>query len=323
MNDFLDFAQRLLDIVRTAWIENCEREGGIAGTDESDRQFLLGYVHAFRRFRAIKRLAEDEQPSPEAVMVLIRSLVSVTHRALYLVSSADPDVREERRKRFFLLGVREELTYLEGIADEVPAVRPTLELARESVRLREEVFKKAGWSLARPIFPTDEQIAKELGLPAHYAEVYRPGSSDTHYSVFSAAGGFADLEGETPTIALLGDDVNELMQPMLRAIVVYAEFLIAAEKVVELGVGPQVEELRPTFARVVERAKAELEAADAATTAEEQFQPPFRRARLAPRAGLQPQNRRPRALGAAVGSNQAEMTGEGRLAQACRREGDH
>jgi hypothetical protein len=258
VNDFLDFAQRLLDIVHTAWVEHSEREGAITGTDESDRQLLLAYVHAYRRFRAIKRLAEDEHPSPEAVMVLTRSLVSVTHRALYLVSSDDSDVREERRKRFFLLGVREELTYLEGIVDEVPAVRPMLELARESVRLREEEFKAAGWSLDRPIFPTDEQIARELGFPAHYAEVYRPGSSDMHYSVFSAAGGFADLEGETPTIALLGDDPNELMQPMLRAIVVYAEFLIAAEKVVGLGVGSQVEELRPTLARVVELAKAEL-----------------------------------------------------------------
>jgi Family of unknown function (DUF5677) len=258
MDDFLEFAQRLLDIVRTAWVEHSEREGGIAHTDESDRQLILAYVHAYRRFRAIKRLAEDDQPSPEAVMVLTRSLVSLTHRALYLVASDDPDIREERRKRFLLLGVREELTYLEAIADEVPTVRPTLELARESVRLRKEFFKKAGWSLARPIFPTDEQLATELGFPAHYDEVYRPGSGDTHYSPFSAAGGFADLEGETPTIALTGHNTAVLLQALLRAIVVYAEFLIAAEKVVRLGVGPKVEELRPTLAQAIERARAEL-----------------------------------------------------------------
>jgi len=82
MREFLDFAQRLLDIVRTAWVEHSEREGGIAHTDESDRQLILAYVHAYRRFRAIKRLAEDDQPSPEAVNVLTRSLVSLTHRAL-------------------------------------------------------------------------------------------------------------------------------------------------------------------------------------------------------------------------------------------------
>lgn len=178
MQDFLDFAQRLLDIVQSAWIEHSKAEGEIAGEDESDRQLLLGYVQAFRRFRAIKRLAEDEQPSPEAVMVLTRSLVSVTHRSLYLVSSGDPDVGEERRKRFFLLGVCEERTYLERIVDEVPSVRPVLELARWSVKRREEVFKEAGWSLARPIFPTDEEIAKELDFPAHYDEVYRSGSSE-------------------------------------------------------------------------------------------------------------------------------------------------
>jgi hypothetical protein len=153
LKDFLDFAQRLLDIVRTAWVENSEREGGIEHRDESDRQLVLGYVHAYRRFRAIKRLAEDEQPSPEAIMVLTRSLVSLTHRSLYLVASDDPEVREERRKRFYLLGVREAVAYLEGIVDQVPSLRPMLELARERVRLREEVFKEAGWSLARPIFP--------------------------------------------------------------------------------------------------------------------------------------------------------------------------
>jgi hypothetical protein len=261
MNDFLDFARRLLDIVRTAWIEHSEREGGIDHADESDGQLILAYVHAFRRFRAIKQLAEDEQPSPEAVMVLTRSLVSLTHRALYLVSSDDPGEREERRKRFFLLGVREHVIYLEGIVDQVPAVRPMLELARESVRLREEVFKEAGWSLGRPVFPTDEQLARELGFPAHYDEVYRSGSSDMHYSSFSAAGGFANLEGPAPTVALYGHDSGELLQALLRGIVVYAEFLIAAEKVVGLGVGPQVEKLRPTLAQAVERVKAELESA--------------------------------------------------------------
>jgi hypothetical protein len=239
MNEFLDFAQRLLETVRSAWIEHSEREGGIDHTDESDRQLLLAYVQAHRRFRAIKRLAEDEQPSPEAVMVLTRSLVSLTHRALYLVSSDDPDVRDERRKRFFLLGVREELTYLQGIVDEVPAVRPTLELVRESVRLREESFEEAGWSLARPIFPTDEQLAAELGFPAHYDEVYRSGSGDTHYSPFSAAGGFADIKGATPTIALSGHNIAELQQALLRAIVVYAEFLSRQRRSWDWGSDPK------------------------------------------------------------------------------------
>jgi hypothetical protein len=112
----------------------------------------------------------------------------------------------------------------------------------------------------------EELRRRELGFPAHYNEVYRSGSGDTHYSSFSAAGGFADLEGPTPTIALYGHTVGELQQALLRAIVVYAEFLIAAEKVLGLGVRAQIEELRPTLARAVERAKAELDAADAATT---------------------------------------------------------
>jgi hypothetical protein len=73
LKDFLDFAQRLLEIVRTAWIEHSKRERGMEHRDESDRQLILGYVHAHRRFRAIKRLAEDEQPSPEAINVLTRS----------------------------------------------------------------------------------------------------------------------------------------------------------------------------------------------------------------------------------------------------------
>jgi Family of unknown function (DUF5677) len=184
MNELLDFAQRLLDIVRTAWVEHSDRVGGIAHTDESDRQLILAYVHAYRRFRAIKRLAEDDQPSPEAVMVLTRSLVSLTHRTLYLVSSNDPEIREERQKRFFLLSVREQKTYLEGIVDKAPDVRASLELARESVRLREEEFQRRGWSLTRPVFPKDEVLASELSFPDHYDEVYRSGSGDTHSRLF-------------------------------------------------------------------------------------------------------------------------------------------
>jgi hypothetical protein len=41
MQDFLDFAQRLLETVQSAWAENCEAEGGIVGDDECDRQLLL------------------------------------------------------------------------------------------------------------------------------------------------------------------------------------------------------------------------------------------------------------------------------------------
>jgi hypothetical protein len=97
-------------------------------------------------------------------------------------------------------------------------------------------------------------------VPLAVLEAYRSGSGDTHYSAFSAAGGFADLTREIPTIALYGHNVGELQQALLRAIVVYAEFLMAAEKIVQLGVGRQVEELRPTLAQTVERAKAELAA---------------------------------------------------------------
>jgi len=258
MNDLLEFAQRLLDIVHDAWTEHSRQEGGIEGRDESDRQLLLAYVHAYRRFRTIKRLAEDEQPSPEAVNVLTRSLISLTHRALYLVASDDPRVREERRQRFLLLSAREERTYLRGIVDKAPAVNPALELAEESVQRREELFRDAGWSLDKPIFPTDERLAREVGLPDLYLEAYRSGSGDTHYSAFSAADGFADLTKEIPTIALYGYNVGELHQALVRAIVVYAEFLIAAEKIVQLGVGRQVDELRPTLAQIVEQAKAEV-----------------------------------------------------------------
>jgi hypothetical protein len=156
-------------------------------------------------------------------------------------------------------------TYLEGIVDKAPDVRPNLEFARESVRLREEEFQRKGWSLARPVFPNDEVLAKKLSFPDHHDEVYGSGSGDTHYSAFSAAGGFADLEGATPTIALTGHNALELRQALLRAIVVYAEFLIAAEKVVGLEVGPVVEKLRPIMAKAVQSVKAELSAADAAT----------------------------------------------------------
>jgi Family of unknown function (DUF5677) len=260
MQDFLDIAQRFLDIVERAWFEHVKTEGGIEGNDESDRQLLLGYVQAFRRFRAITRLAEDERPSTEAVMVLTRSLVSVTHRSLYLVASDDPDERGERLQRFLLLSGREERAHLEAIISEVPSLRPLLELARESVQRREELFKEEGWSLTKPIFPLDEQIAKELGFAAHYDEVYRSGSGHVHFSAFSAADGFAELkEGVSPTVALSGHDLSDLRQAMISAIVVYADFLLAAEKVVGLGVGPKIEELRPALAEAVRLAKAEVD----------------------------------------------------------------
>jgi hypothetical protein len=66
-------------------------------------------------------------------------------------------------------------------------------------------------------------------------------------------------EGEQqPIVALYGHDVNELRQAMISAIVVYADFLIEAERVVGLDVGPKIEAMRPTLAAPVAEAKAEL-----------------------------------------------------------------
>jgi hypothetical protein len=114
-------------------------------------------------------------------MVLTRSLVSLTHRSLYLGASQDPGEHYERHQ----LTAHEERKHLEAIINEVPSLAPTLDLVRKAIAAREQIFDNEAWSL-RPIFPTDEQVARELGLAAHYDEVYRSGSGHMHFTAISA-----------------------------------------------------------------------------------------------------------------------------------------
>lgn len=257
MRDFLAICQRLHDIVFDAWQERCEsNESEIVGDDECDRLLALGYVQAFRRYRAIKVIAEDEYPSTEAMMVLVRSLVSVTHRSLYLIHTDDPVERRELQVRYSLLSYNEERKRLAAAVKEVPAWQPALDHVTAMIERLEAALKATGKS-TRPVFPTDEEIAKRLGLSGHYDDPYRAGSSDMHHTMFSAFGGFAHVESRNPPVALVSYTAADMQQTLLRAIVVYADFVTRADKVVKLGINADVLALEPKIRSAIDNLNAE------------------------------------------------------------------
>lgn len=258
MQDFLAIVGQLHDIVLDGWTERCETDAFVTGSDESDTQLTLGYVQAFRRLRAIKLVAEDEHPSTEAVMVLVRSLVSVAHRSLYLVDSDDPAERSERLVRFMLLSYREEKKRLAATIKDRPHERVALDTVNTHIAQMEHALTLVGKSIENPIFPQDETLAHRLQLKAHYADAYRAGSGDMHHTLFSALGGYASLTQPNPPVALLSFDLHDLRMALLRTIVVYADFVTRAEKVVKLGINEKVLALEPSIRAAIAEANSEV-----------------------------------------------------------------
>jgi hypothetical protein len=262
MNPYLKVACRLRDEAEQAWNERVTSAGELRVRDDCDRWLLLGWVVGFRRFRSIVREAEDPFPSAESMMVLNRSLVSLAHRTLYLVQSDDPRERHERLLRWMLVSYLQQRKFIQALLNSGDErFRPMLDPIERAVDALTTELNTAGvtWTDERQIFPTDERIAQLLKLTPHYEDVYRDGSGDMHYTVFSALSGYAVLEGPTPPVSLYGDDDprGEVSHATGRAVIVYGDFVSKADKVVELGMKQKVTELIPLMEHAVKEANAE------------------------------------------------------------------
>jgi hypothetical protein len=226
-----EIADKLIALVEERWAKR-EPEG-IAVRDVNDVFLLLGYTRAFRCFRSIRDLAADGRQ--DDAFVLLRSLVSVVLRSLYVAASDDADERELRQR---LLGYEEiesdEKRIRLGGAG--PGEASRLPELQQMLTASKQWFKATG---KRPAVPSEADVAAALGVPALYQVAYRIASKSTHHSLIAMLNSFGgDFDGTKMIrpVPLHKKEPELAEQALIWAIITYAEFLERAEPVLKLGV---------------------------------------------------------------------------------------
>lgn len=217
-----EIATDLLALVEQGWAER--EAAGIAVDDLNDVYLLLGYTRAFRCFETIRDLAVDGRN--DDALVLVRSLISIVLRSLYVIASDQPEEHELRRRR-----VAHEELQLEEKRLRLGGAAPGE--ARRLPEVRELLQESGRWfdgHEASSTIPNESDVADALGLSSLYRIVYRVASQTAHHSLHAPV----PLRKPTP-------ELTESV--LLWAIASYAELLERAEPTVQLGLAEPVREL--------------------------------------------------------------------------------
>lgn len=226
-----EIADKLVALVEERWAKR-EAEG-ITVRDVNDVFLLLGYTRAFRCFCSIRDLAADGRH--DDALVLVRSLVSVVLRSLYVVASDDADERELRQRRLGYEEIESEEKRIRlggagpGEASRLPELQQMLAASRQW-------FAGTGKS---PAAPSEADVAAALGVPALYQVAYRIASKSTHHSLIAmldSFGGEFDGTKLIRPVPLHKKEPELAEQALIWAIITYAELLERADPVLKLGV---------------------------------------------------------------------------------------
>jgi hypothetical protein len=184
------------------------------------------YVRAYRRFSAITQLARVG--AGDEVAILTRSLVSILARATWLDSPGDLSKRRERWRSYKRQSLKDSISILEDGARFGMPVEP-----REIEDLKTELatYDADG-------FPKDRQLLESLKLDVFYHRVYRHSSDFVHFAL-----GVAVNELDAAEVDLARGDPQVVIDGLMFAILVYGQFLDAAERSVQHGLGAQIEAL--------------------------------------------------------------------------------
>lgn len=208
--------------------------GGTRG-DTGGLTMFGAYLHGFRRFVAIRRLAGAGEGA-EAI-ILTRSLLSILARAAYVDDPTDRDERRRRWERYQVTNLRDRIRQIDDLAD------AGFEIDSDTTELRAELGELEGKGVA-PL-PNDHDLLKGLNLTPFYVRLYRPGSEHVHFSLRIAVD---ELRGAENVTLEHGD--RDLADEALRlAILTYGVLLRHSEKTVQHGLS----------ASALERTKAVLQ----------------------------------------------------------------
>lgn len=221
--------------------ESLPGDGGVLTRDVNDEYLCAAYGRAFRCFTSIRELARRQEA--DDALVLLRTLLSIGMKSLYLALPDDAAERRLRHRSSGLKSLRAQVT----AADEQE--RAGFDLGDADVESVQNMVR-ALEAEELPPYPTEEQVARAVGFGPFYPRVYRPTSSVVHYELWSALDGYVLVDGQRQ-VALEMPDEERADEALELACIVYGAFLDKSESVVRHG--------------VTEKVKARLDAYIAAT----------------------------------------------------------
>lgn len=219
----VELADVILELVRTTDV------GGQKG-DTAALAMFGTYLQAYRRLKTIRDVAAAE--AGQEAFILARSLLSMAARAIWVDLPVEGDERQRRFERWKLHELQDEIEDAEGLGDLGVDVGDVLDDLRDQLALiREDT----------PI-PGDRRLLEELQLGVQYQRLYRPGSGFVHFRLRHAIDEVREASQASSIVLFERSEPELASQALWLSILTYAVFLHAAEKTVQHGLGPIVQE---------------------------------------------------------------------------------
>jgi Family of unknown function (DUF5677) len=200
--------------------------------DVNDAFLRVAYGRAYPCLRSIRELAGRGEA--DDAMILVRSLLSIVARSLYLVAPEEATERERRFDSARRSWAEQALSALDALT--AAGFEPADD--RDRIARIATATKERGV----PTLPNDRELLDALGLGAFYARVYKLASDVAHYSIGSALDGFLvdglpdRLSGGGGRVALDIRDDKRAEEALALAAIIYGEFLERCEALIPHGV---------------------------------------------------------------------------------------
>jgi len=225
LEDALSLANAILGLVEEA----AQSSPGVPTRDRCDVILLAAYGRAYRCFRSIREIAARGEA--DDAMVLVRALLGLMLRAVYIVQPDAPEERERRLAQWIGKSRRDQRAMLQ----ELKALG--YEFTDDDLRKADELAADKAWA---GTLPGDKRLAEELELTQFYSHVYRSASDATHYGIFTMLEGFEtppqSVSGEGASVSLDKVDRSRAADSLMLGITVYGAFLENTDSVVGHGV---------------------------------------------------------------------------------------
>lgn len=232
LEDALSLANAILGLVEEA----AESSPGVPTRDRCDVILLAAYGRAYRCFRSMREVAARGEA--DDAMVLVRALLGLMLRAVYIVQADAPEERERRLAQWIGKSRRDQRAMLQ----ELKALG--YEFTDDDLRKADALVADKAWA---GTLPGDKSLAAELGLSQFYSHVYRSASDAAHYGIFTMLEGFEtppqSVTGEGASVSLDKVDRPRAADSLMLGITVYGAFLENTDSVVRHEVTDRAAEL--------------------------------------------------------------------------------
>ena len=225
LKDALSLTDSLLALVD----RSLDRTSAVPTRDRCEVILVAAYGRAYRCLRSIRETAARGEA--DDATVLVRALVALILRSLYIVQPEEQAERQRRLAQWVGKSRRDQRVMIEELRE------LEYEFTDEDVDRARELESATTWA---GVLPSDKDLAKSVGLGQVYSHVYRLASDAAHYGIFTMLEGFEKqpetVTGEGASVSLVKSDPDRASDALAYGVVSYGAFLEKSEPVIGHGV---------------------------------------------------------------------------------------